>query len=76
MNRLGIDCDACGESLQDYFPGVTRCDDCSDRYGFEKPETLDEWRDGPRSDAGDIFRDIVTGLDIGSDGFFIPDPPA
>lgn len=52
------ECDVCGDDITgDYFPGVNRCDTCSDRYGLEEPETLAEFRDGPRGDPGDIFEE-------------------
>lgn len=56
-----VDCDTCGDDITgDYFPGVARCDNCTDNHGLELA-ARDYIRGGEsRGDAGDIFEPLET----------------
>jgi len=86
---IAINCDVCSEDITgEYFPGVTRCDNCADRFGDAEPETYAEFCDGAKGDAGDIFaddigaesltdclQDIASGAGFDSLGFWKADSP-
>lgn len=57
MSRVTVNCDVCAEDITgDYFPGVERCDNCTDQFGIDgEPESYAEFCNPMLGDAGDIF---------------------